>query len=146
MAETISIEELEKRLKTRIGMPPSAEETGASLVADFLMSARIHIGDCRGIVQDLRVHANRVGTIPNSYPRHLDLIMKAISALIPWYTRPLQQFAQRTTETTEVLLQSIVDLADVQAHLAAQLQSWERQVNRPPGNSSSRTRVIERRR
>ena len=145
MAETISIEELEKRLEAGIGMPPgSAEETGASSVADSLMVVSMHIGNCREIVQDLRVQADRIGTIPSSYPWHVDLIMRVISALIPWYTRPLHQFAMRTTEAIEVFLQSIADLADAQAHLAAQLESSERQANRQPGKSSSRTRVIKR--
>jgi len=55
---------------------------------------------------ELRKEAALIGAIPQHYPRHIVSIMKAISALLPWYTRPIVQFAQRTSRIIELLAHS----------------------------------------
>lgn len=57
----------------------------------------------RHAVSELKQDAARIGTVPPGYPRHINLIMRAISALLPWYTRNLAQFGQRASHTVELL-------------------------------------------
>ena len=42
--------------------------------------------------EQLRSVAQLVGIPPADYPLHVRLVMKSISALLPWYTRPIRSF------------------------------------------------------
>lgn len=61
----------------------------------------------RRAVWELRQDAAAIGTIPSGYPRHIEFIMQAVSALLPWYTRSLVRFGQKTVETVEAMTETI---------------------------------------
>ncbi len=61
----------------------------------------------RQAVWELRQDAAAIGTIPSGYPRHIEFVMRAISALLPWYTRNLVRFGQRTAETVELIAETV---------------------------------------
>ena len=70
---------------------------------------------------ELQQEAGRIGKIPLRYPRHIVLVMKAISALLPWYTRPIVDFSQRTSRTAEAMATLLGELLREQELLARQL-------------------------
>jgi len=70
---------------------------------------------------ELQQDAGRIGEIPLRYPRHIVLIMRAISALLPWYTRPIADFSQRTSRTAEAISSLLNELLSAQESLAREL-------------------------
>lgn len=76
----------------------------------------------RQAVWELRQDAAKIGKIPSGYPWHIDLVMRLISALLPWYTRNLVQFGQRTTHTVQALAEAVEELARRQQSLMAELK------------------------
>lgn len=64
----------------------------------------------RQAVWELRQDAARIGRIPPGYPRHIDLVMRVISALLPWYTRNLVQFGQRTSQAFQVMAEVLEEV------------------------------------
>jgi hypothetical protein len=70
---------------------------------------------------ELQQEAGRIGKIPFHYPRHIVLIMRAISALLPWYTRPIADFSQRTSRTAEAISGLLDELLSEQELLAREL-------------------------
>ena len=111
----IPIDELEARLSQYLGQPASGmsrREASSISSVNYL----IHV---REALRALRQDAERVGQIPLNYPRHVDMVMKTISALLPWYTRSLSQFASRTTETLRIVIDALEDIAREQEKLGA---------------------------
>jgi hypothetical protein len=76
---------------------------------------------CREQAETLQRLAERVGTVPGGYPRHVDWVMRVIAALLPWYTRPLRQFceegaeqARRVSEALERMHRLQIEMQDRQ--------------------------------
>lgn len=61
-------------------------------------------------VEELERRAAAIGTIPFGYPRHIDLVMRVLSALLPWYTRNIVAFARQAVDTVRVLVDTLADL------------------------------------
>lgn len=53
-----------------------------------------------------------VGSIPVGYPWHLNLIMRAISALLPWYTRPIRESVAKTAECMVLMAEVLTTIAE----------------------------------
>ncbi len=117
----ITISELESRLRVHLGQPVPAR----SVVDSHSVRGNAQLTRLREALQLLKKDAERVGQVPCGYPRHLDLIMKAISALLPWYTRTIAQFAKRTTEALEIALGVVGEIAAEQTD-----RGWPRQGKR----------------
>lgn len=110
-AESNGISELESRLYQHLKIPlggsgPQSNDSERLPVPPPAAGPE-GVERIRRALWDLRQDAARLGTIPAGYPRHIDLIMKVISALLPWYTRSLVQFGQRTVETLETMADAI---------------------------------------
>jgi hypothetical protein len=67
----------------------------------------------RRAIRELEEGAGRVGELPRDYPMHLSLVMRAIHALLPWYTRPLRQHAEHTVAVVKAM-EAILERLDVE--------------------------------
>jgi len=87
--------ELEAGLYRQLGVPPEflnkVNLASAEATPDSIASA---IRDLKREIFELHREASRIGMVPAHYPRHVEIVMKTISALLPWYTRPLTNFGQ----------------------------------------------------
>ena len=70
----------------------------------------------------LRWEAGQVGAIPQGYPLWAHVIMTVIHKLLPWYTRPIQNFSRTAGEYAQELSYQIGVLANAQAELAGRLE------------------------
>lgn len=79
----------------------------------------------RRAIRDLEQGAMLVGELPRHYPMHLNLVMRVIHALLPWYTRPLRQHAEHAVAVAKAM-EAILERLEAEAR--------ERPVNlaRPP--------------
>ena len=79
------------------------------------------------LAEALKWEASQVGTIPLGYPLWVTLVIKAIHRLLPWYTRPLQNFSRVCADQAEEIGYQIGVLAKTQAELRARLEQLEAQ-------------------
>jgi hypothetical protein len=115
-----SAEELEDRLLHALGIPVRrAAATSFDLPGSIGADLRL----LNNLVRDLRLHAALVGEIPSNYPKHVDLIMRGVAAILPWYTRPLREYAQKTAGV-------MTSVAEVVCQLAARQQALEEFVSK----------------
>ena len=98
------------------------EDTAAS---PNLLLAELTVG-----VRELRRRASRVGLVPEGYPLPLDIIMKAIHRLLPWYTRSIQAHAQQAADCVEKTLLYMQAIAQSQERIAERLDRLERETRR----------------
>lgn len=113
---------LQTLLERELGMPVSgpADQDGvrdnrhAAVPSKELQAALERL---RNRVAGLQHAAARVGRIPENYPRHTNLIMRAVAALLPWYTRPIQEFSMEACGVaTEI--EAVTRLLSHQGHAA----------------------------
>ncbi|MCC6264447.1 MAG: hypothetical protein IT169_12785 [Bryobacterales bacterium] len=57
----------------------------------------------RKAIRNLEESAGQVGMLPANYPMHLSVAMRVIHALLPWYTRPVQQHAANTVAVARAM-------------------------------------------
>ena len=57
----------------------------------------------RRAIRELEEGAVRVGELPRDYPMHLNLVMRVLHAMLPWYTRPLRQHAEHTVAVVKAM-------------------------------------------
>lgn len=116
--------DLEARLYRHLNIPvpvrtPQSLKTAAdALPADGIGRAARRL---KRELFELQQEAGRIGKIPVHYPRHIVLIMRAISALLPWYTRPIAEFSHRTSRTAEAISSLLDELLSEQELLAREL-------------------------
>ena len=77
------------------------------------------------LTEALSWEARQVGVIPQGYPLRVDFVMKVIHRLLPWYTRPLQNFSRRSAELGEELGHQISVIAQTQSELLRRLDQLE---------------------
>jgi hypothetical protein len=110
-SDEAKIRQLEFRLYRHLGVPVSQLETADVEPRPAQGAAEANLEQVRLAVRELRQRAASIGAIPAGYPRHIHLVMKVISALLPWYTRSLVQFGHQAVETAETLAEAITALA-----------------------------------
>lgn len=87
-----------------------------------------HIARIGSAVQQMAGEAARIGTIPQNYPVHADLVMKAIHRLLPWYTRPIAGFGARATDAVRELADAVTLLAQFDHAVMTRLIAIERNL------------------
>jgi hypothetical protein len=96
--------ELERRLCQYLGVPGDGEAARARATG----VGATELAALWQAVRDLERACDRIGKLPVGYPWYLNVVMKVIAALLPWYTRPLVEFGRQTANTvrriTEVLV------------------------------------------
>lgn len=106
------IRSLELCLREELGLPPSGFRQTHHSAA--IKGELRHLGQ---LITELRRRAAVVGQIPRDYPGLVTLVMRTISALLPWYTRPLREFAATTTDALSVLSRLVDALYERQASI-----------------------------
>jgi hypothetical protein len=77
---------------------------------------------------DLRHEAELVGKIPAGYPRHVDVVMRVIHALLPWYTRPLMNFSGLAARTVSELTEQVAQLVREQQESQRRIRDLETEL------------------
>jgi hypothetical protein len=117
-AGSLSVENLEGKIRHALGLPEWPSESARPAVAPETDSS----GTLRQLRQELAAlqrAAAAIGQVPQGYPRHLDLIMRAISALLPWYTRPLREWAENTSRVSQLMFNVVAELIGHLDHFEA---------------------------
>ncbi len=122
----MNIHELEARLRAHLGQPgwtnppPDARSQDAppESVADWSSLARI--------VGDVHREADLIGAVPENYPRHVELVIRFVHSLLPWYTRPLRAFGGDCASALDELLKHVSTIARNQNKILARLDRVER--------------------
>ncbi len=118
------IEDVLEAIRLRLGTPqpesegpPDRLRRAGELLAAINLEERV--SELSRMVERLEAEAGRVGVVPQGYPWILDLIMRLIHALLPWYTRPIREFS----------LQSAAVLRELASSAAIIRRDQERIVN-----------------
>lgn len=97
-------QDLEGRLNRYLGIPtvqPGHHPSGVDERFELVTIGAIR--ELRRELFELRREASEIGKIPRDYPAHIVVIMKVISAFLPWYTRPLLNFARRAARISDIM-------------------------------------------
>lgn len=91
--------ELLDELKRRLEIPDShsTEQPVAAVSGDTEWY------QLRSAIRDLEASAAKVGEVPANYPMHLNLLMRFLHGLLPWYTRPIREHADQTVAVARAL-------------------------------------------
>lgn len=98
--------ELEQRLYRYLAIPAPGRTSAGPLASCDVARRSLQDGradQLRGVIGQLERSARAIGGIPTGYPRHIALIMRLISAVLPWYTRSLVEFGQNTTQAAAAI-------------------------------------------
>ena len=93
--------ELLEQIRHQLHIPQAEDATAHAAPSPRTSREAWH--DLRKAIRDLEQSAAGVGVLPANYPMHLRPVMRAIHALLPWYTRPLQQHAANTVAVARAL-------------------------------------------
>ena len=127
-----AVEALELKLYQYLGIPVEHCSNSINEVVPNIESATIvAIRELRRELFELRTEASHIGSIPRSYPAHVVLVMKIISAILPWYTRPLVHFAQRAARTAELTAQLVEKSFERHELLAREVAEFKKQIEGP---------------
>lgn len=80
----------------------SSEPARPRLSTHFSAAVGRSLAASRNSAGVARQAAEAVGAIPRGYPWHVALVMRAVNAVLPWYTRTVRQAAFRAVETLEM--------------------------------------------
>ena len=114
------VHELEARLYGYMRIPIAGLRLGDGAPKQSRGGLGCGIERLRQAVWELGRDAAKIGKIPSGYPRHIDLVMRVISVLLPWYTRNLVQFGRQTTHTVQALAEAVEELGRRQDSLMAE--------------------------
>ncbi|MDQ6706079.1 MAG: hypothetical protein M3Z85_08940 [Acidobacteriota bacterium] len=112
----MNIHELEARLRAHLGQP-GWPESPRMKVAEWSNLARL--------VDDIHREAELIGTVPEKYPRHVEVVIRFVHALLPWYTRPLRAFGGNCANAFDELLKHVSEVARNQNKILARLDRVE---------------------
>src|SRR5437879_332944 len=104
------------RIRVHLGQPLGIADP---VRTQLERNGRLDLARLAMLTQILRSEANQVGTVPKGYPVFIDFVMRGIHRLLPWYTRPLQNFSRVCAEQAEEIGRQIGVLAHVQSELLA---------------------------
>ena len=125
---------LEERLYRQLGIPIGVHpEVRRGWQAAQPDSIHVALNSLRRELHELEREAARIGRLPKDYPRHVDLVMRAISAVLPWYTRPIVQFSRRTVVTAETTVRLLEEVLKRQEAFSAEIASLKKAAS-PPAN------------
>ncbi|MGI8990455.1 MAG: hypothetical protein ACR2I2_12870 [Bryobacteraceae bacterium] len=115
----MNIHELEARLRAHLGQPGWPEPPQLKS-ADWSTLAQL--------VADIHREADLIGAVPEKYPRHVELVIRFVHALLPWYTRPLRAFGGDCASAFDELLKHVAGIARNQNKILARLDRLERSL------------------
>lgn len=113
---------IEESLRRALGHPAGRRSAKIEAVlerpaADGLFSADL-LSELRVTIEALSAAASALGERPQGYPLWADLVIRAVSALLPWYTRSLKAYA-RAAAGTAAAIAALIEDAERRAKEAA---------------------------
>jgi hypothetical protein len=99
--------DLRRTLESGLGIPAGA---GSETVRDQAVEALL--AQLRHRLLEMERAARSIGTVPQGYPLHVRVVIRAIAALLPWYTRPLRHFAQISADTCALMASGLTRCFD----------------------------------
>ena len=128
-----AIADLEARLYDYLGIPLPPPGSAPVQTPAGPLPARMTavLRELRREVFELQQESARIGKLPDRYPRHIVLIMKTISALLPWYTRPIAHFSQRAARTADAIARLLDEMLRNQEALAADIAALKQAASMP---------------
>jgi len=103
------VSELELRLCRYLDLPVTGQREQRSVPAG--KAGLVDLAPLWQAVRDLELASAQIGKVPGGYPRHLDIVMRLISALLPWYTRPLAEFGRQTAKAVRQMAEILTEMA-----------------------------------
>ena len=101
----MNIKDLEAGIQRHLGFPdPGGKPAPIAIISRQSLLAM------RAKLRSLRYHSEQIGKLPVGYPMPIHVIMKFISAFLPWYTRPLREFGEHTTQTLEAMALALEEI------------------------------------
>ena len=107
------ITQIEESVLRALGHPAGRraaqlESVPARPVPDTLFSAEL-LSHLKASIHSLSAAGSALGERPQGYPLWADLIIRAVAALLPWYTRSLKAYAKAACETAAATAALIED-------------------------------------
>lgn len=142
-SDKLSLESLEESLCRSLGIPVryrvpetgKQDGTAAPAYAELARTLSRLSREARG----LRDEASRIGFVPLHYPRHVVIVMKAISALLPWYTRPISTFGSHCADTISEVTAALETVIREQEAISKQLAALK-EGSRPAAEQATQER------
>ena len=100
--------ELLEQIRHKLHIPQEDDAMAPSPESPVAKSEAWH--GLRKAIRDLEQSASEVGELPANYPMHLNAMMRMLHALLPWYTRPLQQHAAHTVAVARAIEAVLEDM------------------------------------
>lgn len=100
--------ELLEQIRYKLQIPQAGDAMAASPKSSVANNEAWH--GLRKAIRDLERSAEEVGKLPANYPMHLNAVMRVLHALLPWYTRPMQQHAAHTVAVARAIEAVLEDM------------------------------------
>jgi hypothetical protein len=100
--------ELLETIRQQLHLPQEDDAITRSSKSSVANSEAWH--GLRKAIRDLEQSAGKVGELPANYPIHLNPVMRVLHALLPWYTRPMQQHAAHTVAVARAIEAVLEDM------------------------------------
>ena len=120
-------DEVLNRIRQALKLPEQSRHE-AQIPENDEATLRLLLAKLAANVRDIQRGSAQVGVVPQGYPPALEIIMKTIHRLIPWYTRPIQGHAQCSAAAANTGLLCLQEIAKAQERIAERLDRLERQI------------------
>ena len=134
----MNADEILGRIRQTLDLPGSRQgvESAAGVEkAPARPSCETELARLAANIDLLRRETQNVGCVPQGYPGPLNLAMKSIHRLLPWYTRPIRAHAECSAAVAEANLQLLNTIVQAQQQIAARLEQLEDEVRGLRGGS-----------
>ena len=106
------IVQIEESVRRALGHPVARraaqlESCASRPVSDALFSSDL-LSNLKASIHSMSAAASALGERPQGYPLWANLVIRAVAALLPWYTRNLKAYAKTVGDTaaaTEALIE-----------------------------------------
>ncbi len=136
--------DIEVHLRRALGLPATrvAPLAGGSTSATRSKAFTHHpdFDRLRQALVELRHRTAAVGTLPQGYPRHVDFVIRGISALLPWYTRTIRHQAESAERVSFALFDAITLVGQRVDELAAQTNALQEMNSQSSFRSNENSR------
>ena len=119
----MKLSDVERAVRTQLGLPEP------KWLAERAERSTHDLEGLYRLLYDLRHESEQVGKIPVGYPRHVDIVMRVLHALLPWYTRPLERFSAVSARTTSELTEQVAQLIREQQQSQRRIRELETEIH-----------------
>jgi hypothetical protein len=134
----MNADEILGRIRQTLDLPGSRQVVGGAADMEKAPARPACVAELARLaasVDLLRRETQNVGCVPQGYPGPLNLVMRTIHRLLPWYTRPIRAHAECSVAVAEVSLQLLNTIVLAQQQIAVRLEQLENEVRDIRGGS-----------